>query len=40
MAFDSVKFYGTNRFPAVKYSIVGNCSSKKRRDGVTEYNQS
>ena len=40
MAFDSVKFYGTNRFPAVKYSIVATVLHKKRRDGVTEYNQS
>ena len=24
-----VKFHGTNKFPAVKYSIVGNYSSQK-----------
>ena len=29
MTFDSVKFHGTNKFPAVKYSIVGNYSTKK-----------
>ena len=29
MAFASVKFHGTNKFPAVKYSIVGNYSTQK-----------
>ena len=29
MAFDSVKFHGTNKFPAAKYSIVGNYSTQK-----------
>ena len=40
MAFDSVKFHGTNKFPAAKYSIVGNYSTQKRRNGMIEYNQS
>ena len=29
MAFDSVKFQGTNKFPATKYSIVGNNYTQK-----------
>ena len=29
MAFDSAKFQGTNKFPAAKYSIVGNYSTQK-----------
>ena len=29
MAFDSVKFHGTNKFPTAKYSIVGNYSTQK-----------
>ena len=29
MAFDSVKLYGTNKFPAAKYSIVGKYSTQK-----------
>ena len=29
MAFDSVKFHGTNKFPAAKYSIVGYYSTQK-----------
>ena len=33
MKFHSVKFHGTNKFPAAKYSIVGNCSTKKCRYG-------
>ena len=28
MAFDLVKFHGTNRFPAVKCSIAGNYSTQ------------
>ena len=49
MAFDSVKFHRTNKFSAIKYSIVGNYSTKysivgnystkkKRRYGMTEHN--
>ena len=40
MAFDSVKFRGTNKFPAAKFSVVGKYSNKKRRYWMTEYNQS
>ena len=29
MAFDSVKFHGANKFPAAKWSIVGNYSAQK-----------
>ena len=29
MAFDSVKFHGTNKFPAIKQSIVGNYSTQR-----------
>ena len=29
MAFFSVKCHGTNKFPAAKYPIVGNCSTQK-----------
>ena len=29
MAFDSVKFQGTNKFPSAKYSIAGNYSTQK-----------
>ena len=28
------------RFPVSKSSIIGNYSTKKRRYGITEYNQS
>ena len=40
MAFDSVKFHGTNKFPAIKYSIAGNYSTQKQRYKITEYSQS
>ena len=29
MAFDSVKFYGGNMFPAAKYSIFGHYPTQK-----------
>ena len=29
MVFDSVKFHGTNKFPASKYSVIGNYSTQK-----------
>ena len=29
MTFDSVKFHETNKFPAAKYSIVGNYYTQK-----------
>ena len=29
MAFHSVKFHGSNKFPAIEYSIVGNYSTQK-----------
>ena len=29
MAFKSFKFHETNKFPAVKYTIVGNYSPQK-----------
>ena len=29
MTFDSVKFHGTNKYPAAKYTIVGNYSTQK-----------
>ena len=29
MTFDSIKFHGTNKFLAAKYSIVGNYSAQK-----------
>ena len=29
MSFDSVKFHGTNKFPAAKFSTVGKHSKQK-----------
>ena len=29
MTIDSIKFHGTNKFLAAKYSIVGNYSAQK-----------
>ena len=38
MVFDSVKFRGTNKFPAPKYSIFGNYSTQEAslRDDIIQ----
>ena len=40
MAFDSAIFHGTNKFPAAKYSTVGNYSKQKASLRDDRINQS